>query len=252
MKAAVVYKTNDIGVAREVLNVLNKLGIEPDMYDSPSSSLEKYDFIVSIGGDGTILALLQFLKVCPPIFGVNTGKVGLLTHSNPQNFEEKLKKAIRSFEIEQFPRISCISSENEFLALNEVVLVNEKPAKLMTVKVKIDGILADEIRCDGMIVATQIGSTGYAFSSGGPIIEPYLDSLIVVPIAPFRFGWKPIVIRSDRMVELESSSMGIVVVDGQSYIKTRKVRIQKSSYPAIFFKKENRLDDLFEKIKEIK
>ena len=59
MKAAVVYKTNDIDVAREVLNVLNKLGIEPDMYDSPSSSLEKYDFIVSIGGDGTILALLQ-------------------------------------------------------------------------------------------------------------------------------------------------------------------------------------------------
>ncbi len=248
MRAAIVYK--DSAIVGRVAEFLKNLEISCDKFDKPSKDLENYDFIVSIGGDGTILSILQAVKKCPPIFGINTGRIGLLTHSTPENFREKLREAIETFETEEFPRICCLAAGKELLALNEVVLMSERQAKLLTVTVKIDGVVADRIRCDGMIVATQIGSTGYAFSAGGPVIEPYLNSFIVIPLAPFRFGWKPIVVRSDRKIELESTG-GVVIADGQSSVKASKAIITKSKYPAVFFKREDRLSVLFDRIKRI-
>ncbi len=248
MRAAIVYKNPDI--VERVKEVLKEMDIVADAFSKSSEELEDYDFIVSIGGDGTILGILQKVKKCPPIFGINTGRIGLLTHSDPSNFEEKLKRAVRNFEIEEFQRMECKAGEEELLALNEIVFMSENVAKLITVTVKIDGIVAENVRCDGMIVATQIGSTGYAFSAGGPVIEPYLDSFIIVPLAPFRYGWKPIVVRSDRTVEIESSR-GIVIADGHSRVSAEKAVIRRAKYPAVFFKKEGRLEILFNKIKRI-
>ncbi len=248
MKAAIVYKNPDI--VDRVAEVLKKMNVDADIFSKSSEELEDYDFIVSIGGDGTILGILQKVKKCPPIFGINTGRIGLLTHSDPSNFEERLRKAVRNFEIEEFQRMECKVGKEKLLALNEIVFVSESVAKLITVTVKIDGIVAENVRCDGMIVATQIGSTGYAFSAGGPVVEPYLDSFIVVPLAPFRYGWKPLVVRSDRVIEIKSSR-GIVIADGHSRVSTDRAIIKRAKYPAVFFKKEGRLEILFNKIKKI-
>ncbi|WP_202318777.1 NAD(+)/NADH kinase [Archaeoglobus neptunius] len=245
MRAAIVYKTD--GILSRVEKAIEEMDISFKSFSSPSKELESYDFIVSIGGDGTILRILQKIKNCPPIFGINTGKIGLLTHSTPDNFEEKLHEAVKNFEIEEFPRLVC----HDTLALNEFAILSRQPGKMMDVKIRLDGVEVDRLRCDGMIVATQIGSTGYAFSAGGPVVDPYLDSIIIVPIAPFRFGWKPFVVSMNRKIEI-SIEEAILIADGQSSVEVRgNVQIRKSDHPAVFFKKELRISELFRKVRNI-
>ncbi|MCS7130694.1 MAG: NAD(+)/NADH kinase [Archaeoglobaceae archaeon] len=249
MRSAVVYKSPEI-LAR-VEKILLELGHEVESFNKPSKSLESFDFIVSIGGDGTILSILQEVRNCPPIFGINSGKIGFLTHSNTTDFEEKLIKAIKEFKTEKFDRIKCSCENAECLALNEIAFLGRERAKLTEISIKIDSIEVDKIRCDGVIVATQIGSTAYSFSAGGPVVEPYHASMIIVPVAPFRFGWKPIVIGIDRVVELEAKSGGVAVVDGKRTFEAEKVRITKSEFPAVFFKREDRIKHLFYIMKKI-
>ncbi|MCS7118608.1 MAG: NAD(+)/NADH kinase [Archaeoglobaceae archaeon] len=248
MKCAVVYKSLEL--LEKVLSFLKIQGVSFELFSQPSSRLEEFDFIVSIGGDGTILSILQEVKKCPPIFGINTGRVGILTHSKPEDFETQLRRAIESFEVERFTRLSCICDSSEFLALNEVAFIGKERAKLIEVEIRVDFEEIDSLRCDGVIASTQIGSTAYAFSLGGPVIDPYLESIIITPIAPFRFGWRPYVFRGDRIVEFKSRK-GIAVIDGKRFVETNKVTIKKSSFPAVFFKKEKRLKNLFYNIRRI-
>ncbi len=248
MMCAVVYKTPQLN--ERVERFLSEIGVVVKFFSKPSKELEDFDFIVTIGGDGTILSVLQEIRECPPIFGINTGKVGILTHSKPEDFEVTLKEAIEKFEVEEFTRIKCECDKGEFLALNEVAFLSKDRAKLMRVTVKVDGEEIDSLRCDGIIASTQIGSTAYAFSLGGPVIDPYLESILIVPIAPFRFGWKPIVIRSDRVVEFESEN-AIAVIDGKKFLETDKVVIGKSNFPAVFFMKKKRFINMFNTIRRI-
>lgn len=248
MKCAIVYKTDRL--VKKVKECLSRLNVEATAYDQPTRELEKYDFIVSIGGDGTILRILQKIRHCPPIFGINTGRIGLLTHTDPEKFESTLENAVKKFDTESFPRIRCSAAE-DMLALNEIAVLSKQPAKLIDVEVKIDGVEVEKIRCDGFVISTQIGSTGYAFSAGGPVVEPYLDCLILIPIAPFRFGWKPYVVRIDRKIEICAEN-AIIVADGQRISELNgTVTVELADFPAVFFKKENRLEKLFSKIKGI-
>jgi NAD+ kinase len=250
MKAAVVYR--DEKILNEVREFLTERNIESAYYSKPERELEDFDFIISIGGDGTILRILQKLRKCPPIFGINTGRVGLLTHSTPSNFREKLNNALEKFEIEKFMRLSCLTDGGEFLALNEIAVFNREVAKLVSISVKVDGVPLENLRCDGILVSTQIGSTGYALSAGGPLVDPYLESIIVIPVAPFKIGWRPWIFNSSRSVVLEIEGESVVIADGQKNLEIDgKITIKKSDYPAIFFKKENRIKEISEKIKTI-
>ena len=246
MRAAVVYKTD--GHVKRIEEALKRLEVEVELFNQPSEELENFDFIVSVGGDGTILRILQKLKRCPPLFGINTGRVGLLTHASPENFEVELKKAVEKFEVERFPRVSC-SAMPDVLALNEIAVLSRKPAKMIDVALRVDGVEVDRIRCDGFIVATQIGSTGYAFSAGGPVVEPYLECFVLIPIAPFRFGWKPYVVSMERKIEV-TAEKAVVVADGQKSVDfDGEITIEKSEFPAVFFKNEKRFRNLFGKVR---
>lgn len=249
MNSAVVYKSREL--LEKVERLLKQMGHEVESFQKPSVSLENFDFIVSIGGDGTILSILQEVRKCPPIFGINSGKIGYLTHSNSSDFEEKLRNAVEKFEVEKFDRIRCSCEGFECLALNEVAFLGRERGRLTEISIKIDFEEVDRIRCDGIIAATQIGSTAYSFSAGGPVVEPYLPSMIIVPIAPFRFGWKPVVVRMDRKVEFEAKNPGIVIADGKKSFEARSVTITRSEYPALFFKREDRIKRLFYIMKQI-
>ncbi len=246
MRAAIVYKRRD--VAEDVEDFLKSIDVECRLYESPSDELEDYDFIVSVGGDGTILRILQHLRRSPPIFGINTGRVGLLTHATPVNFRKILADALRNFEVEEFPRLSCRVGEEELLALNEIALFATEVARMIEAEIKIDGKTFDILRCDGIIVATQIGSTGYALSTGGPVVEPRVEAMIVTAVAPFRIGWRPIVLSMERRVEVLAE--GVAIADGQKRVRVERIEVVKSKYPAVFFKKE-RLSELLDKIKGI-
>jgi NAD+ kinase len=257
MIVALVYKAGSDKIAEEVVEFLESKGVQVKKYEIPEEGLEDFDFIVSIGGDGTILGILQKVTRCPPIFGINTGRIGLLNHTEPEYFRESLEKVIRGeLKTEEFMRIEGIADDRKITAINEIAVLSSIPAKLVGISVKVDGVMIEALRGDGMVFSTPIGSTAYALSSGGPVIDPYIQSILIVPIAPFKIGWKPWVVGEDRQIETSIySGKALVVADGQETFDLKlgeTLIIKKSKYPAVFFKSSlERIEKIVNKIKKI-
>jgi NAD+ kinase len=242
MRAAIVYKQNSLDVAKEVKTFLEGKGVIADLLQTPSRKLENYDFIVSFGGDGTILRILQNVLKCPPIFGINTGRIGLLTHSNPENFKPALEDVIENkIDTEEFMRIECHINDTRLIAMNEIAILSSVPARLIGVSVSVDGVEIENMRGDGILFSTPVGSTAYALSAGGPIVDPSLQSILIVPVAPFKLGWKPWVINANRTIDvkLHPGRQVLAIADGHNAVEVSsddRIRIVKSKYPAVFFK----------------
>ena len=254
MRVAIVSKNPKNPVVNDVKDFLRTLGVEAEICEI-NSKLESYDLIISVGGDGTILSILQHIKNCPPIYGINTGRIGLLTHTEAFNFKNELKKIVDGFDVEKFMRLEClIDGESKLIALNEIAILSSVPAKLIELRVLIDKTEIEYMRCDGMLFSTPIGSTAYALATGGPIIDPYLNSILIIPIAPFKLAWKPWVINPKRKIDVELHRDAIIVADGQDSIKAKtvnKIEIVESKYPAVFVKYENRLKKIAERLCDI-
>ncbi len=253
MRGCIVHKPDSADLASDVLEFLNDMGFEAEILED-WRRVGSYDFIISVGGDGTILRLLQYIKGrCPPIFGINTGRVGLLTHCG-RDYREHLRRALSNFETERFMRVECTVGGERMIALNEIAVVTSKPAKMIDVRVVVDGCEVEKGRCDGVLVSTPIGSTAYALSTGGPIVDPYMECILLVPVAPFKLGWKPWVISPLRAVKIEVKGEALVVADGHRYVSLEggEVVIRKSESYAVFFKIEKRIEKTVEKLSLIR
>jgi len=210
--------------------------------DVPGISLgeAEADLAVVIGGDGSVLYTVQGLKEQIPILGINWGEVGFLAELEPGEATRFLEGLRDGFRVERRMRIE-ISLNGMRLgeALNEAVIVTSRPAKMLRFTVEIDGILAERFRADGMLISTPTGSTAYAMSAGGPIVDPGVEGFLLVPLAPYMLSSRPIVIASDRVlrVTLESEKPAKLVLDGQ---QTRELEIgavltvRRSDNPALF------------------
>jgi NAD+ kinase len=198
------------------------------------------DLIVVVGGDGTMLRTVHQLKTQIPVIGVNLGEVGFLADLEPDeaigffsHIEEKLC-------LERRMRIS-FTADDVMLgdALNEAVIVTTRPAKMLRFSVWVDGTPAESFRADGLLVSTPTGSTAYAMSAGGPIVDPRIEGFLFVPLAPYMLSSRPHIISSDRSVNirLENTKPARLVIDGQigCDLETGAViRISKSPEPALF------------------
>ncbi|MDD1660883.1 MAG: NAD(+)/NADH kinase [Methanomicrobiales archaeon] len=198
------------------------------------------DLAVVIGGDGSVLYTVQRLKSQIPILGINWGEVGFLAELEPAEALSFLEGLREGFRVERRMRIEIsLSGEKLGDALNEAVIVTSRPAKMLRFTVEIDGILAERFRADGMLISTPTGSTAYAMSAGGPIVDPEVEGFLLVPLAPYMLSSRPVVIGSDRVlrVTLESEKPAKLVLDGQL---TRELEIgsvltvRRSENPALF------------------
>jgi len=138
-------------------------------------------------------------------------------------------------------------------ATNEVVIITSHPAKMLGYKVWVDDRQLEELRADGLIIATPTGSTAYAMSAGGPIVDPRVDAVVIVPLAPFKLSSRPWTVPASSIIKVELlliDKEAEVVVDGQYFrnIATSDIiRIEKSTTPARFVRiKEN---SFYEKVK---
>ncbi len=256
MRVALVYKSESLKVADKVENFLRKR-VDVTTFPTPSPELENFDMIVVVGGDGTVLKTIQELKNTPPVFVVNTGKVGIFSHAEAHEFEGELGRALDGeIEIEEFMRIEARVKGSVLRALNEVSILTHTPSRLLKFEVFVDGDFIEEMRSDGMIFSTPLGSTAYNLSSGGPIVDPYLDSIIVTPVSPFRLGWRPWVLSGERKILVRVFLReAVVVADGQKSVVVEpgeEVAIVKSKYPVRFFKVEKRLERMSKKVRELK
>lgn len=180
------------------------------------------DFVVTIGGDGTILYTLSMLKVREtPLFCINRGTVGFLTESDTESALTALGKVLEGdCIIERNINISSGVGERKFEdALNEVYVVSKIPGRLLSLQVYLDGVEIDSGRADGAMLATPVGSSAYSLAAGGSILAPNVNGLIFVPVCPPRFELKSVVVPDSSTVEIELVKPGVsalAVIDGQT------------------------------------
>jgi NAD+ kinase len=145
----------------------------------------KTDFLITIGGDGTILrTCIGLAKPEPPILAINMGLRGFLTEVEPKNAFEAMNRILKGeYKIEKCAKLSVIAGEERLPdALNDVVISAGEPSKILYTQICKDGKPILYCQADGLIVATETGSTGYSFSAGGPVLDPVVGAFVVTPI----------------------------------------------------------------------
>lgn len=198
------------------------------------------DVVIVVGGDGTILRTIQQMQNTTPVLGINWGEVGFLADLEQDEALEYLKKLPRGFAVEERMRISLFrDGEPLGAALNEALIVTTRPAKMLRFSIIVDGVMAEQFRADGLLVSTPTGSTAYAMSAGGPIVDPRIQGFLLVPLAPYLLSSRPHLISSNRHLEirLESLKTANLVIDGQQTFElgtAGTIEIVRNEKPALF------------------
>jgi NAD+ kinase len=191
------------------------------------------DFTITIGGDGTILRAFQ--RSNSKLLGINAGVMGFLTEVKVEDIETAIGRVLSGdYKLDERIKLKILKDgERVSDCLNEVVFHTAHVAKMRHFKITIDGSLADDFRADGVMIATPTGSTSYAMSAGGPIIDPRVEAMVMVPIAPFKLSGRPLVIPAKSCIEME------LVLDGQEIISlsgSEKVEMTISENKASFIR----------------
>jgi NAD+ kinase len=198
------------------------------------------DVAIVVGGDGTILRTIQQIDAPVPVLGINRGGVGFLADLDPGEAPAFVRTLPGGFSVEERMRISiCKDGACLGTALNEAMIVTPRPAKMLRIAISIDGVVAEEFRADGLLISTPTGSTAYAMSAGGPIVDPRVQGFLLVPLAPYMLSSRPHLISSDRRLEirLESDKKANLAIDGQQTFELEKsgtLEIRRSDKPALF------------------
>ncbi len=200
----------------DVVDRLNK-------YKKLSCPLEemKADIIIAVGGDGTILRTQRFISSKKiPLLGINMGTVGFLTEIDPENTFKSLEQVLdKDYIKETRTQLQIEHNQKQHTALNEVVIMTRKPAKMLHIEISVDEEVVEELRADGLIIATPSGSTAYSMSAGGPIVDPRVGGFVIVPICPFKLGSRPNVVPDNSKIKvklLREGKKAMAVIDGQS------------------------------------
>ena len=177
------------------------------------------DMAIVLGGDGTLLRAQSKMKPETPIFGVNMGTVGFLTEIEAADTFHALEEVLKGNYYKEKRSKLVVSHENHhYSAMNEVVIMTDKPAKMLHFEIQVDGEIIEEVRADGLIVSTPSGSTAYAMSAGGPIVDPKVGGFIIIPICPYKLGARPFIVSDNSEITvklLKKGKTAVFVMDGQ-------------------------------------
>ncbi|MBZ0327383.1 MAG: NAD kinase [Altibacter sp.] len=181
--------------------------------DTFSELDDSYDLFFSIGGDGTILKSVTFVRdLGIPIVGINTGRLGFLATIQKEEIAQSINQILNGdysisersvLTIETEPNNTEIHPLN--FALNEVAVNRKNTTSMIKVETLVNDKYLTSYWSDGLIVATPTGSTGYSLSCGGPVIDPSTNSIVITPIAPHNLNARPLVIPDNSVISLKVS-----------------------------------------------
>ena len=201
---------------------------------------QKPDCLISLGGDGTMLETLNFIRdTGVPVLGVNTGRLGFLASVYKEDYTNAIDKLIeKQYTIHSRALLQLQKPNDLFemnVALNECTLVKKDSSSMLTIDVHIDGAFLNSYWADGLIISTPTGSTAYSLSCGGPILEPTSESFILTPIAPHNLNVRPIVINDNSEISLKikgRDKQNLISLDSkQATIQTdEEVILKKADY----------------------
>jgi NAD+ kinase len=208
------------------------------------------DLAIVLGGDGTMLSIARRLAPFDvPLIGINQGRLGFLTDIPFARMEEVLDAMLAGRYVEERRTLLAAAVERtdgereEAFALNDVVVNRGSMGSMIDCAVEIDGRFVYAMRADGIIVATPTGSTAYALSAGGPILDPRLASFLLVPVAPHALTHRPIAVSDDAHIAitvLRARDAG-VHCDGQAHFALAegdRVTLARAAHSARFLHPE--------------
>jgi NAD+ kinase len=265
MKVAIYgqyYKPEDKAYVEELFQILQKNNIdfvvEKNYYCGLTKSINiaplktfsshhelnsSFDFMFTIGGDGTILRAVTFIRNSKiPIIGINTGRLGFLATVQKEQIsfavemllrKEYLVKKRTLLSVTTSPEIENLASLN--FALNEVSVSRKNTASMITIETYLDDEYLTSYWADGLIIATPTGSTGYSLSCGGPIMTPSSQTFSITPIAPHNLNARPLVISDEIKIELSvegREETHLLSLDSRinSLKNNVKIKIKKANY----------------------
>lgn len=211
-----LQKKVDITIEKDFFNSIIQGKPSNDVYNSfkTFTALDNsYNLLISVGGDGTILRAITFVKdLSIPIVGINTGRLGFLSTIQTNEIEKAINQIlIGNFKtskrtllsVETNPKNKELSEIN--FALNEIAVSRKNTTSMITVETHLNNEYLTSYWADGLIISTPTGSTGYSLSCGGPVITPETDSFVLTPIAPHNLSARPVVIPNNTEIQLKVS-----------------------------------------------
>jgi NAD+ kinase len=262
--ACIIYnksKANSKKLALEISLWLKDNKCKVFLCDCVSVKSKKFDFVLSIGGDGTMLKVIRtFSPLSVPIKGINLGSLGFLTDTDTNEVYDLLKNLLSfGFKIEKRILLSVEFVHNgkkiKTVAANDCVVRSLTGGKLIAVDVNIDKDFTCEYKCDGMIISTPTGSTAYSLAASGPIVYPNIPVFILTPISPHTLTQRPMILPDKSKVSFTARNKYaagkiMVSIDGQeNYTLPNDSKVKFSLYKKPLKLIKNRSKSYFETLK---
>lgn len=213
---ALQKKEAEVVIEENFLEIINRNQDITKNFSNFSTFTEldaSFDLFFSIGGDGTILKAITFVRdLGIPIVGINTGRLGFLATIQKEEMTESLNHILEgeySISERSLLSVETVPQSEEILplnfALNEVAVNRRNTTSMIKVETFVNDKYLTSYWSDGLIVATPTGSTGYSLSCGGPVIDPNANSIVLTPIAPHNLNARPLVIPDSSAISLKVS-----------------------------------------------
>ncbi len=214
--------------------------------DCKAEILKECDFAIVFGGDGSIISTARNVsKANVPVIGVNVGKLGFLAEFSVSELKDFFPCLIKgTARIDKRMMLSCRVFSNSggnqtekfcSAAINDVFITAGPPFRTIELKISVDGQPLAGCVSDGLIISTPTGSTAYNLSSGGPIVSPNMEAVVITPICPHSLSFRPIVINAESIIEIVGIRVNegtTVSIDGQVSLKLPiddVVRVERQS-----------------------
>jgi NAD+ kinase len=218
--------------------------------DHEDLAKEDFDFMITIGGDGTILSAATLIRdLSIPVLGINTGRLGFLANISKHHIQKTLIQLKKGrYELKERSLIAVQNMQGVFgelnFAVNEITINRKDTTSMISVKVCIDGNYLNTYWADGLIIATPTGSTGYSLSCGGPIVMPGTHNLVITPIAPHNLNVRPLIIDDNHELTIHvqgREDQYLIGLDSRIYTVPlgAEIKLRKSDFTLTMVELEN-------------
>jgi len=219
------------------------------------SEFERPDLVLTLGGDGTILKAIRMIKDKKTlIYGINYGKIGFLTNSS-ENIEEKIKGLLNGeFKVSERMLLELsVERDGENIYGEKVLndfLIFRNGIRIINIEVLLNDKERFEFRGDGILISTPTGSTAHSLSTGGPVIYPEFESILITPFSPYTLSIRPLILPPETKIKIKVSSNSKIISDGQVEFNIEKddiIKIKKSELKANLIIEDSFLNKLITK-----
>ena len=219
-------------------------------FNSYATLKNKADFLLSIGGDGTLLKAVTYVRESEiPIMGINTGRLGFISSISADQIDDAITDILKgNYKINERTLLELSSDKKLFkeknFALNEVAVSKKDTSSMIRIDAYVDDEFLNTYWADGLVVSTPTGSTGYSLSCGGPIIMPGTNNIIITPNAPHNLNVRPIVIDDNSVVKLkveDRDQLALVSLDSRSraFDSETELIIKKANFKVRLIQPQN-------------